>query len=261
VKRLVDIHNHLLPNVDDGSRSMEETIEIVNKAEDNEIRHIVATPHYIDKSYKVDGSSIIRKVAKLNKELQKRNIDVKILAGHEVYITEKLIRRIKTEEILSINNTRYILLEMPMGFIPNNLDKILYDLKLLGYKPIIAHPERNENVIANPNIIHKWVTRGIMFQLNAGSLFGIYGLNIQKTARQLAKHHLIQLIASDCHGKTRVSQEWFFKAKSELQDICGSYGKQLYQNAEHVINDKDIIYKKPTKIKSNSFFNIFKKKD
>ncbi|HMA59751.1 MAG TPA: CpsB/CapC family capsule biosynthesis tyrosine phosphatase [Halanaerobiales bacterium] len=256
---MIDIHNHLLPEVDDGAKSQSETLEIIKTAEEYEIHKIVATPHYMEESYQIEGETIKKKVRELNELLNKKDINVEILAGHEIYITPDLIKKFKNKDILSINNSKYLLLEMPMNYIPEYLDQVFYDLSVLGYKPVIAHPERNEEVIKNPDILYEWVKDGIIFQLNAGSLFGVYGNNVKKTAFELVDNYLVQVIASDCHGSSKVNLEWLARAKRKLEDICGSYTVQFFTNAEYIINDEEIIYEEPTHFKSKSIWDIFNK--
>ncbi len=256
---MIDIHNHLLPEVDDGAKSQEETLEIIKTAEEYEIHKIVATPHYMEESYQIEGNAIKKKVKELNDLLNKKEMRVEILSGHEIYITPDLIKKFKNKDILSINDSKYLLMEMPMNYIPEYLDEVFYDLSVLGYKPVIAHPERNEEVIKNPDILYNWVKNGIIFQLNAGSLFGVYGNNVKKTAFELVDNYLVQVIASDCHGSSKISLEWLARAKRKLEDICGSYTVQFFTNAEYIINDEEIIYEEPTHFKSKSIWDIFHK--
>ncbi|MFO7814944.1 MAG: CpsB/CapC family capsule biosynthesis tyrosine phosphatase [Halanaerobiales bacterium] len=187
---MINIHNHLLPEVDDGPQSQEETLEIIKVAEEYEVHKIVATPHYLEGKYELKVQAIRKKMKALNDKLKQNNIRVEILPGNEVFISENIVKKIKEEDILSINNSKYILLEIPMGHIPDYLDLLFYDLRVLGYKPIIAHPERNKKVIKNPDILYKWVKDGIIFQLNAGSLFGVYGSEVKKTAFELVDNYL-----------------------------------------------------------------------
>jgi protein-tyrosine phosphatase len=256
---MIDIHSHLLSEVDDGAKSQKETLEIIKTAEEYEIHKIVATPHYMEESYKIEGKSIKEKVKNINQILKEKNIEVEILPGHEIYITPDLIKKFKEKDILSINDSKYLLLEMPMNYMPEYLDQIFYDLSVLGYKPVIAHPERNEEVIKNPDILYKWVKDGIIFQLNAGSLFGVYGNEVKRTALELVDNYLVQVIASDCHGTSKVGLEWLARSKRKLEEICGSYNVQFFTNAEYIINDEEIIYEEPTHFKSKSFWDIFSK--
>lgn len=256
---MIDIHNHLLPGLDDGAKSLEETIEIAKTAQEYNIYKIVATPHYIEENKKVEGKEIKARIKKINKLLKLKDIQVEILPGHEIHLTSDLLDRIKKRDILTINESKYILLELPMNYIPDYLDKVFYDLSVMGYKPVIAHPERNEEVIKSPGVLYKWVKKGIIFQLNAGSLFGVYGNEVKKTAFDLIDNYLVQVIASDCHGNNNISLEWLARSKRKLEDVCGSYTIQFFTNAEYIINNEEIIYEEPKQIKSKSFWSFFTK--
>lgn len=256
---MIDLHNHLLPNLDDGSKSLEDTIEIAKTAEEHEIHKIVATPHYMEGNYEIKGETIRNKVKELNNTLTKKDINVEVLSGHEIYITDDIVKKFKNDDILSINDSKYLLMEFPMSYIPDYLDQLFYDLSVLGYKPIIAHPERYDAVIKDPDILYKWVKDGVIFQLNAGSLFGVYGSAVKKTAYELVDNYLVQVIASDCHGSSRAGLEWLARAKRKLEDICGSYTVQFFTNAEYIVNDEEIIYEEPTHYKEKSIWDIFSK--
>ncbi|MCF8000598.1 MAG: hypothetical protein K9K76_01885 [Halanaerobiales bacterium] len=256
---MFDIHNHLLAGLDDGPQTQEETLEICKAAEEFEVHKIVATPHYLEGQYEPEGELIRKKIEETNDTLQKNNIQVEILPGHEVYLSENTINKIKKEDILFINDSKYILLELPMNYIPEYLDEFFYDLSVMGYKPIIAHPERNKEVIKNPGILYRWVKEGVIFQLNAGSLFGVYGPEVKKCAIDLVDNYLVQVIASDCHGESMAGLEWMARAKRKLEDICGSYTIQFFTNAEYIINDEEIICEEPTHFESKSFWNFLDK--
>lgn len=257
---MIDIHNHLLYNLDDGPKTKEDTLEIIRTAEEYEIYKIVATPHYRKNKYQVRGKTVREQVDEINKKIKKEGLKVEIKPGNEIYITKNLVEKIKKEDILSINDSRYILLEFPMDHLPNYLEQIFYDLNVLGYKPVVAHPERNKEVIKDPDILYNWVKDGIIFQLNAGSLFGVYGNDVKKTAFDLVDNYLVQVIASDCHGSSKIGLEWLIRAKRKLEDICGSYTIQFFTNAEYIINDEQIIYEDPSHCKSKSIWDIFNSK-
>jgi len=210
---MIDIHNHLLYDIDDGPKTKEDTIEIIKSAQEYEIYKIVATPHYREGSYKVKGKKVKDKVNEINKIIKKKDLRVEIFPGNEIYITKNLVEKIKKEDILSINDSKYILLELPIDHLPEYLNQIFYDLNVLGDKPVVAHPERNREVIKNPDILYNWVKDGIIFQLNAGSLFGVYGNKVKKTVFELVDNYLVQVIVSDCHGISKAGLEWMIRAK------------------------------------------------
>lgn len=136
---MIDLHSHILPEVDDGSSSLEETLQIIDEALSNNVSAIVATPHYLEPSYKEIASSNLELVNKIKRKLNK---DIQLYLGNEVYLADNILELIKTNKITTINGSRYLLMELPMYEKPYILDQIIFELSSVSIIPIIAHPER-----------------------------------------------------------------------------------------------------------------------
>ncbi|MGL4336777.1 MAG: tyrosine-protein phosphatase [Turicibacter sp.] len=202
---MIDTHCHILPSVDDGSKSMEETLEMARIAVSEGIHYIIATPHYIEYSDYLNKKQLTEVVKQVNKELELANIKLTIGLGHEVYLTPDLPKLVETEEVSTLNDSNYLLLEFPMNDIPIYAEDVIYELKLMGITPIIAHPERYPMIIEDPNLLLKYLSIGALCQINMGSIIGAFGTKVQETAMILIEHNMAQLVATDAHSTRRRS--------------------------------------------------------
>src|SRR6056297_1250057 len=139
---MIDIHNHIIWDVDDGAKTIEDSIDMAKIAFEDGIKKIVATPHFMEDLYYTDKDKIVEKIKILNKTLKEQNIDVEILKGNEAFITVDIVEKIEQNKILTINDSKYILVEFTLMNIPQNSEKIINNIMKRGYRPIIAHPER-----------------------------------------------------------------------------------------------------------------------
>ncbi len=168
---MIDIHAHILPSIDEGPETIEESIELCKVAEEDGIKTIVATPHSKDGVYETKSVEILKAVDTLNSQLEENRIDVKILPGAEIHISEGLVESIKNGDVLTINNGgKFILFELPFVFIPPGTDKFIFNLKSNGIVPIIAHAERITAFQRKPELVDQLVKIGARVQINAHCL-------------------------------------------------------------------------------------------
>ena len=198
---MIDIHCHILPNVDDGAGSLQETLDMCRMASADGIATIVATPHQQNGVYHNTSESILKNVEAVSLQLKKANIAITLLPGADVHIDINTGEKISRGEIMTINNTRkYFLLEFPAHTIPPNIDKIIFNLRLKNIIPVLTHPERISEVQENPGRVYDLVSLGVLSQITAMSLTGGFGSRIQKCTKTLLKHNLAHIIASDAHS-------------------------------------------------------------
>lgn len=239
-EKMIDIHCHILPDIDDGAKDMVEAVEMARIAYKEGITQIVATPHYIeDGEYLSEG--IDEKVKKLNSILKEKEIDLEILAGNEVYITPNMVSLIENKHINTINDTKYLLIEFPFFDIPNYTEDIIFELKLRGLTPIIAHPERNKAISENLNMLIKYIDMGALCQINSGSITGKFGKETMETALDLVKHDMIHVVASDGHSMRGRKPS----LKRAYEKVIGLYGEEkakelFYANTQKIIEGKEI---------------------
>ena len=165
----IDIHSHILYNIDDGSKSLEESINIIKEHIKMGFTDIVVTPHYIENTKYIANNLTKQNILKkLKEELKKQNININLYLGNEVFINNNIEELINNKEISTINNSKYILIEFPMNQKPKDVNNIIYELRIKGIIPIIAHPERYDYVEKNPDIVNEWIEEGAILQSNYG---------------------------------------------------------------------------------------------
>lgn len=249
-----DIHSHILYSIDDGSESIDESLNIIKQAIDNGYTDIILTPHYRKEQGFIANNNIKRDLFnKLKEEIKKNNLKINIYLGNEITIDEDLYYYLDTDQVVTLNNSRYILLELPFIGRLNYLDDLFNDLLNDGYIPIIPHPERYMDYKEKDFI--KWNKLGILFQGNTESLYGGYGKKVQKKIENLLKLHLISFIGSDIH------KENHYVYKRDIKDKLLS----ILNNEEMVIEliDKNIdkviknIIIKPYEVVEKKKFILF----
>ncbi len=198
---MIDIHTHVLPGIDDGARTIEESIKIVKKAADEGVNTIVATPHVLEMASKSDWQRVSDTFNCVKQTIIREKINIEMILGAELFISPALPQKIKENKELTINShNRYVLLELPVQEIPPFTEQTIFELLVQGIVPIISHPERYLEIQRDINKLFNLVRKGVLTQVNCGSLIGRYGKKTQKTAKTLLAHNLIHTIGSDVHS-------------------------------------------------------------
>jgi protein-tyrosine phosphatase len=198
---MIDIHAHVLPALDDGPKTIDESLEMCRMAFEDGIRKMVATPHLFNGVYHSKKQDILEKVEILNKLLDDNDIELEVLPGADVHLHEGIIDGLKRDEILTINNgKRYLLLEFPSQIIPVEARQVAFTLQVAGIRPIISHPERNFAVQSKPEVLTKFIEAGALLQVTAQSVTGEFGSREKKCAHWLLKHNMVHVLATDAHS-------------------------------------------------------------
>lgn len=239
----IDIHSHILYGIDDGSKSIEESINIIKEHIKMGFTDIVVTPHYIENSKyetnNIDKENILKT---LKQELKKQNININLYLGNEVFVNNNLEELLKKKEIATINNSKYLLIEFPMNEKPKDINNIIYELKIKGIIPIIAHPERYDYVEKNPNLVLEWIEEGALLQSNYGSIIGVYGSGPQKTIKKLLKKDLIEFLATDIHYPNNKIYLNMDKIRKKLKKLISEerFIELTNTNPKNIIENKEI---------------------
>ncbi|WP_059173408.1 tyrosine-protein phosphatase [Bacillus sp. FJAT-27445] len=254
---MIDIHCHILPGVDDGAKSIRESLEMARTAVSEGIKTIVATPHHKNNRYTNPKQSILEQVSDLNNHLQMAQIPLTVLPGQEVRVYGELVEDYEKNEILTLAETHYLFLELPSDQVPRYTEKLVYNLQMGGLTPIIVHPERNHEIIERPGILYTLVKNGVLTQITASSVCGYFGKKIKNFSFQLIESNLTHFIASDAHN----THSRGFKMQEAYEVAENRYGKELSymfkENAELLLLDKNIYKEIPEPIKKKKIFGIF----
>jgi len=191
----VDLHCHILPEIDDGAANMDESLAMARIAAHDGIRIIVATPHVNKALYSFE--EVKQRVILFNRYLEAAGLDVSVLPGGDVSVVfePSLVKD------FTINSNGYILVEFPHTHMPHNAATILHNFRKEGLRPIITHPERNPTIMSRPETLLELLEDGIMVQVTAGSLTGDFGRKSQRCALFLLENDAVDIIATDAHSR------------------------------------------------------------
>lgn len=214
VTKMIDFHSHILPGVDDGFKSMEDSLEELKIASEEGITDIVLTPHYIcDSSYSSSASDNKKIFNKLVKQKDKLGINVNLYLSNEIYINDN-IEELVNKKLINPINKKYLLIELPLNGYIQNSKRIIFKLISNGYKVILAHPERYPFLKENKDAIKDFLDMGVLLQGNFMSLFGRYGKHSKKLLKYYLKKNYISFLGSDFHKVTKYNlKKLIFKLK------------------------------------------------
>lgn len=238
---MIDFHSHIIPNIDDGSSSLEESINLIKEAEKAGFTAVISTSHYIEGYYDYNQEERKKYLENLY-NVENNDKNVKLYLGSEIYITEDMFELIEQEKASTINNSRYILFELPMNSKTFLAKEIVYRAIEKGYLPIIAHPERYTYVQEDINYARELSNMGALFQSNYGSIIGMYGNHAKKTIYKLLEDDLIQFLGSDVHREGQIYNKVPKILKKLEKVISKKKIEELTQiNAEKVLNNENIL--------------------
>jgi protein-tyrosine phosphatase len=227
---VIDLHSHVLPGVDDGARTIEDSRELASKAASEGITAIAATPH-VRHDYPTTPDRMEAEVAALRRDFSEQGIPVEILHGGEVDL--QAMRTLSQDDLRRFTiaqNGRYLLVEFPYRGWPLDLEQTLFDLALSGIAPILAHPERNAEVQADPGRLGPFVERGGLVQITAASLDGRIGRRSRQAAQQLIEAGHAHVLASDAH-LPEIREVGLATAAEALDDELARYLTQAAPSA------------------------------
>jgi Capsular polysaccharide biosynthesis protein len=251
---MIEMHTHILPGLDDGARSKEEALEMVLQASEQGIQHIVATPHHGNEYFEAPRKVVERQVAELNEFISSHGVEVTIHAGQEIRVNADLIAEWEQNKLLTLANSKYILLELPHNHVPSYLMDLLYELSIRGLVPVIAHPERYKEVGETPELLETWIKQGALCQVTAHSLTGQFSRRIQKLSVQLLKRRLIHFVSSDAHNF--YTRSFALREAYRLTErVVGRGGmNRLKDNSRRLLANEEIAVDMPLKAQKKLLF-------
>lgn len=254
---MIDIHSHILPGIDDGAKDLETSLKMLKMAEEKGTKIIVATPHYIHNRYENLYEENLKLYEYIKKEALAADINIEILLGQEIMLDKNSLNLCKEKRLRGINDTQYILVEFPMDKLPKDALDLIYELRLLNFIPILAHPERYVYILEEIELVNDFLEEGCLFQINTGSLQGMFGKKVQNCAKDLVSHELVSFIASDAHSVFKRCPglaEGFSLAEGFKKGIT----EKMNYNLNAVIKGEDLELQFEKIKKRKKFFSFFK---
>lgn len=218
---MIDIHSHLLPGVDDGSVSIEQSLEQLRILSQSGVKKLYLTPHFMRNIYHNTKERTEPVYKRLQEAVIASGIEIELELGCEYFLDNKLKETV-IQEGLEMGSSRYVLFETTLQQIPKDIFNMTYDIQKEGYKLIFAHPERYKEINRHPDMVEELKYHDIYLQLNAGSFLGYYGRQAEQTAWRLLEKGSVHFIASDNHGDHSLSAQ-----KSAYEMISEVYSKSV----------------------------------
>jgi protein-tyrosine phosphatase len=224
VNNLIDLHSHILPGVDDGARSLDESLEMGRIAASEGIEVMACTPHFMPGLYDNTAPDIRQRIAQLNDEFSQHDIDVALVVGSDAHMRPDFVNCLRDGSILTLHDSRYVLFEPPHIVMPQRLDDLLFNIQASGYVPVLTHPERLKWIEQGYDAVLEFAKSGVMIQLTAGSMTGRFGKRAAYWSQRMLADGIVSIIATDCHNldsRPPHLVKAFEMAQSELGDDEG----------------------------------------
>jgi protein-tyrosine phosphatase len=256
---MIDIHNHILPAIDDGAEDLSISIKMARQAVADGITTIVATPHHGNGRFINEAQFVADAVKRFNEELLKEKIPLEVLVGQEVHTYHNWLDDITGGNLTGINGSKYLLIEFSNTLMldsrfESNMEEIMHELQLAGLTPIIAHPERYRIFANDPSLLTRCIDQGALAQVTAHALTGLFGRKIQETAMKMLRSGYIHVIASDAHDDRhrplQLANAYALIEKNLGARLC----ETLKNNAAQIVNNKDVQIVVAKTRKRNWFF-------
>jgi tyrosine-protein phosphatase YwqE len=195
---LVDIHSHLIPGIDDGSKSMEQSVEMITRLKNMGFKKLITTPHIMQYEYDNTPDIILGGLKELQEVLKQKNIDIEIEAASEYFLDQHFLELIQKKDLLTFGDN-YLLFELSYTIKPVILENAVFSMISQGYNPVLAHPERYLFMHKNFDEYRELKEKGVLFQVNLNSFSGYYSKAVKDIANRLAEEGMIDFIGSDTH--------------------------------------------------------------
>lgn len=246
---MIDMHSHVLPNIDDGAKSIDETFHLIEEAKNVGFEAIIATSHYLENYYETNAPEREVWVNVISQKLQEENRDIELYIGSEIYLSENIMQLLEEGKASTINNTSYVLFEMPLNIEPLNLYDVIYEMMQYKLIPILAHPERYTFVQQDPELIYDLIEKGVLMQSNYASIIGYYGQKAQIIVKKLLENNMVHFLGTDVHRTNTI----YPKIPQILAKLTEIIGKEKLEeltttNPKLVLQNKRIDIEEPNKI-------------
>jgi protein-tyrosine phosphatase len=260
---MIDIHSHILPQLDDGARTLEEALEMARLAAEDGIQQMVCTPHMFNGlSGNPEPAEVLDRVGALQEAIG--NDGFRLLPGNEVHFTGEILEKVRTNGVTRLNRLNYLLVEFPALSVPAEAGELFQELLASGVRPILVHPERNAQVQLRRGLVADLVQQGVYVQVTAMSITGEFGTAARNCAESLLRHNCVHFLATDAHRAER-RPPILSRGRDAAAEIIGTAGarKLVLDNPLAVVtggeieSDPPIPYTPPPQGKTSFFGKLF----
>ncbi len=257
---MIDLHCHLLPGIDDGSKDMATSLQLASQAVENGVDFALLTPHHMNGVYVNHREDVIRRTDEFAQALRENNIPLTVFPGQEVRINGDLLTALDQQDILFADEgNQYLMLEFPDDDVPEYTNDMIYQLQQRGIIPVIVHPERNTKIMRHPELILDLLEKGCLSQITASSYVGTFGSKVETFSRQLIEAGQGYIFASDAHdlpGRKYEMRQAFDRLRQEFGDELAD---EFDNNAKAIINGDAVTphHLQPIRIKKKKRFGLF----
>lgn len=241
MREYTDIHTHILPGIDDGPDTIEQSLEMVSKEFKEGVNNIILTPHFKGRQWRTKVKELQERKEMLLEKLEDMNIDIRLTLGNEIFYTESTVDELKKEYALTLGNTKYVLVEFDINDSFERIEEAIQNLVYAGYLPIIAHFERYAALFNEEERVRELVEMGAYIQMNIYHLLGGPFNFKTKFCRKMCQKELVHFFASDCHNmkdRSPVMQTVLDKTQKKLDSKW--LEKVLYENPEKLFDGEYI---------------------
>ena len=227
---MIDIHCHILPGFDDGSRDIRESLAMIRAAAESGVTGIVATPHFRGEQRSLNYvPMLLERFQRLEYAVRETGLPVTLYPGAEILCMPQTVEMARRRELPTLGDTNYLLCEFYFDEHISYMDEMLEEIQNAGYTPVVAHPERYHTIQHDPRGLERWFSKGYLIQLNKGSLLGAFGYEEQRTGEWILGNGLAHMIASDAHGANRRTTDMGALRKWLMEKYPPAYGKVLLE--------------------------------
>jgi protein-tyrosine phosphatase len=260
---MIDIHSHILPQLDDGARSLDEALEMARLAAEDGIQQMVCTPHMFNGlSRNPEPAEVLDRVGALQNAIGTQGL--RVLPGNEVHFSHEIPGKVQAGGVMKLNRRNYMLVEFPTLMVPDGAAELFQELIANGVRPILVHPERNAQIQTRRSIVAEFVEQGVYVQLTAMSVTGEFGSAARNCAESLLRHNCVHFLATDTHRAER-RPPILSRGRDAAADILGAdkARRLVYDNPLAVINggeitsDPPIPYSAPGQRKASFLDRLF----
>ncbi|MFZ5825008.1 MAG: tyrosine-protein phosphatase [Bacillota bacterium] len=196
---MIDLHAHVLPGVDDGPSSLADSLTLLRVMQAQGVQTVVAAVHAFDGRYNVSREALLRAHEALSAALEREGMAIRVVPSMELYLGFDLLAAVKRGEVVGLNGSPHLVVELPAREFPAYTERALFELMMTGYRPLLVHPERNRGIQRNPDLLYRLVERGVRPMLTAASLLGHFSSEAERLAREFLREGAADLIMSDAH--------------------------------------------------------------